>query len=403
LANPDPEKKPASALISFAWAALALSILLLWQFLTVRYNFGGNWTALFCTAQAANLPTELQAGTYRFPNSRGYDGQMYREVAHDPIMSRGFQVYVDAPKLRYRRILVPGLAFLLAGGQPAWIDQGYISVMGIFVLLGAYWLSRWAVLTEFHAAWGLAFLLVPATLISMDRMTVDGSLAALSVAFVYFVKTRSAAKLYVILVLACLARETGALLLVGCCISEFVFRRFSRAVLWGTAGLPTLAWYWFLDTQTQISASRATPQWFLRRFGPGLIGRLFDLPRYPLPATIETIARSADAIALIGMLCSVIVAVVLLINRPLSPILIAAALYVVLATTLASIRYWETCYEYSRVFSPLLVLTALESVSAKRSFHGWLWGLLPTALVDTRIGLQLGPQIIGVVRGLLGH
>ena len=358
---------------------------------------------MFCTGQAVRLPVELQDGTYRFPNSRGYDGQMYREVAHDPIMRRGFQAYVDAPKLRYRRILVPGLSFLLAGGQQVWIDACYIAVTGIFVLFGVYWLSRWAVLSDLHAAWGLAFLFVPATLVSMDRMTVDGAVAALSVAFVYFVKIRSSWKLYVVLVLACLDRETGVLLLGGCCISEFVFQRFRRALLWGTAGLPALAWYWFLDAQAQISASRAVPPWFLRRFGPGLIGRLFDLPRYPLPATIEMIARAADAIALIGMLCALIVAIILLIKRPLGPVPIAAALYVVLAATLTSIRYWESCYEYSRVFSPLLVLTALESVSPKRSIQGWLWGLLPTILVDTRIGLQLGPQIIGVVRGLLGH
>jgi hypothetical protein len=93
----------------------------------------------------------------------------------------------------------------------------------------------------------------------------------------------------------------------------------------------------------------------------------------------------------------------LLITRRLGPVPIAAGLFAVLAMALTSIRYWETCYSYSRVFSPLLVLTALETVAAKRSFHAWLWGLLPTAFVDTRIGLQLGPQVIGVVRGLLGH
>ena len=82
---------------------------------------------------------------------------------------------------------------------------------------------------------------------------------------------------------------------------------------------------------------------------------------------------------------------------------IAAGLYVVLALTLTSVRYWNSCYSYSRVFSPLLVLTALETVAARRSSNAWLLGLLPTALVDTRIGLQLGPQVIGVVRGLLGH
>ena len=391
------------ALVSVAWAALALSILLLWQFLTVRYNWGGNWTALFCTGETAHLPDELETGTYRFPNSRGYDGQMYREVAHDPLMNRGFQAYIDAPKMRYRRILVPGLAFVLAGGQQSWIDECYIAVTGFFVLLGAYWLSRWAVLNQLHAALGLAFLVVPATLVSMDRMTVDGAMAALTVAFAYFLKTRSPAKLYVVLALACLARETGVLLVAGCCISELIFRRFARAAFWATACLPTLGWYWFLDTQVHLPATTAAPRWFLKEFGLGLIGRLIDPPRYPFTPPFDMIARSADIIALCGMLGALVVALLLLRMRPLGPMAIAGGLYVALAFTLTSVRYWNTCYGYSRVFSPLLVLTALEAAAGRASSRGWWLGLLPTALVDTRIGFELGPQIIGVVRGLLGH
>ena len=403
LANPLAEMGPARARISFAWAALALSILLLWQFLTVRYNWGGNWTALFCTGQAEPIPPALQTKTYRFPNSTGYDGQMYRYVAHDPLRSRGYQHYVDAPRLRYRRILVPGLAFAFAGGQQDLIDQSYIAVTAMFVLLGAYWLSRWATLNELHAAWGLAFLLLPATLISMDRMTVDGSLAALSVAFAYFLKTRSTAKLYVVLVLACLVRETGVLLVGGCCISELVFRRFTRAALWGTACLPALAWYWFLDTQAQASAGIAAPRWFLKKFGFGLIGRLFDPPRYPLSSTLEWIARSADVVALAGILCALIVATVLLRVRPLSPITITAGLYVALAIMMTSTRYWNSCYTYSRAFSPLLIFIALETASLRLPTRAWRWGLVPMVLVDLRIGLQMGPQLAGVVRGLSGH
>ena len=118
-------------------------------------------------------------------------------------------------------------------------------------------------------------------------------LAALSVAFAYFLKTRSAPKLYVVLVLACLARETGALLVAGCCISELIFRRFGRAALWGTACLPSVAWYWFLDTQVHEAAGIAAPRWFLKSFGLGLIGRLFDPPRYSLSPPFEMIARSS--------------------------------------------------------------------------------------------------------------
>ena len=45
---------------------------------------------------------------------------------------------------------------------------------------GAYWLAGCAVRIGRNAAWGLAFLLVPATAVSLDRMTVDLPLVALA-------------------------------------------------------------------------------------------------------------------------------------------------------------------------------------------------------------------------------
>src|SRR6476469_2787026 len=81
--------------VSLAWAVGAVALLLLWQFLTVHYNRDRNWTALFCTGELREMPPELEAGTYRFPNTYGYDGEMYRYVAHDPFLQRGFAQYVD--------------------------------------------------------------------------------------------------------------------------------------------------------------------------------------------------------------------------------------------------------------------------------------------------------------------
>ena len=49
----------------------------------------------------------------------------------------------------------------------------------------------------------------------MDRMTVDVALAALTVAFAVYWKTGSWWKLFIVLVLACLVRETGLLLVGG--------------------------------------------------------------------------------------------------------------------------------------------------------------------------------------------
>ena len=329
---------------------------------------------------------------------------MYRYVAHDPFLRSGLAQYVDNPMMRYRRILVPALAFLLAGGRQQWIDGAYIAVTTLFVLLGSYWLSRWAALHGFHAAWALAFPLVPATLISMDRMTTDVALAALCVGFAYFVKERHTAKLYLLLVLACLVRETGMLLVAGFIIFELRAKRFVQSAIWATACLPALAWYWFLYLNLQtVHNVGGIPQFLYRRLGLGIIGAILHPQPYALSATLEAIVRSFDAVALLAIVCALVAGIILVRTRPLSPISIAAFLYAALAIMLISSRYWFHCYGYARVFSPLLILIALQATASNQPVKAWWWMLLPAPLVDLRIGLELGPQVLGVFRGLLGN
>jgi hypothetical protein len=59
-----------------AAALLCSALALSWQFLAVHFNYGGNWTVLFCHGSQHPLPPGL-AGEhiYVFPNSGGYDGQ----------------------------------------------------------------------------------------------------------------------------------------------------------------------------------------------------------------------------------------------------------------------------------------------------------------------------------------
>src|SRR2546422_8551934 len=123
LPNLDADQAKRKPRVSLAWALLAVALLTLWQFLTVHYNRHDNWTALFCTGAKAQVPPQLAPATYRFANSVGYDGQMYRYVAHDPLARLGLKEYIDAPRLRYRRILIPALAFALAAGRQELVDK----------------------------------------------------------------------------------------------------------------------------------------------------------------------------------------------------------------------------------------------------------------------------------------
>ena len=130
---------------SAAWALLCAAIVLLWQTLTVRYNYAGNWTALYCTGANFQIPPVLAGeNIYRLERSNGWDGQFYHYVAHDPFLADGMRRYIDLPGLRYRRILIPALAHVLAWGNAKRIDAAYRAVILLFFGLGAYWLSRLA-------------------------------------------------------------------------------------------------------------------------------------------------------------------------------------------------------------------------------------------------------------------
>ena len=394
-----PNQRPV---VSVAWAVAALALFLLWQFLTVHYNRTGTWTALFLTGQDFPAPPDLVAGTYRFPGA-GYDGEMYRYVAHDLFMRRGYARYLDGPAQRYHRILVPALAYLLVAGYQPWIDASYIGVVALFVFFGAYWLSRWAILAGAHPAWALAFLLTPATLISMDRMTVDVALVAFTAAVALYWKTGSARKLFVVLLLACLVRDTALLLVAGLCLFELFHRRFARVALWASAALPMFIWYFLLSRIFPVKSHYGAPVWFANKVGPGLFYHLFQPPRYPLPPALETVARFADALALAAILLACVLAILLVLrSRPTGPLAISALLFAALVFALTDRQYWTDVNGYARVLSPLLLLVALPSIAneSRPAFPWWL-GLAPSIVVDLRLGLQFASPIGGVLRGLL--
>ena len=123
---------------SGACALVAITSVLLvfvWTAAEIHYAFGGNWTGAFRTGTIFRVPPDLDAGTYRFERG-GYDGQFYRYLAHDPFLFKGYFHYVDAPQLRFRRLLVPLAAWLFGFGQRDWIDDAYIAVEMLFLGVG---------------------------------------------------------------------------------------------------------------------------------------------------------------------------------------------------------------------------------------------------------------------------
>ena len=150
------------------WAAVGVLLVLGWQAATVHVNYDDNWTGLFRVGHAARLPDRLAQSTLRNTNPAGYDGQFYRLVAHDPFLRSGTAAYLDAPLLRSQRILVPALAWMVALGRDNLVDGAYVLVVAAFLFGGVFWLSSLALAEGRHAALGLLFLIVPASVIAVD-------------------------------------------------------------------------------------------------------------------------------------------------------------------------------------------------------------------------------------------
>jgi hypothetical protein len=387
-------KRAVAATVGLVCAAAVLG----WQSLTVRYNYQGNWSALFCTGSKLGMPpAEEFRSTYRFRNSFGYDGQYYRYIAHDPFLKRDLWKWVDEPRDRYRRILVPILAYATGLGGARGIDTAYLAVTLGFVFLAGYWASRFAAARGRHPGWGLAILLTPAVLVSADRMTVDGALAALCCGWALYWGQEGAprAARYAVLAVAPLVRETGLLLNLASGIPSALRRRGRELVLWAAAILPCAGWYAFVAARTQPWAG---DWWHFVTHAPlaGFIRRVLNPYVYPPRIPFHGLFIALDYGALAGVALALVLGIRLWLRRRDGAIEIAALLFCLLAIQTGSGDVWADAFAFGRVFSPLLLLLALKGLETGRAALA-----LPLALVTLRVGAQLGGQAIGVARGLL--
>ncbi|MGA3025140.1 MAG: hypothetical protein ABSF98_10240 [Bryobacteraceae bacterium] len=381
---------------SILFAGLALFAVLTWQWATVRANYAANWTALFCTGAVRGVPPTLASEhIYLFPGSTGFDGQMYHYIAHDPLMrSQELKRYVDEPRMRYRRILLPALAWLLALGRAGWIDGMYLAVNLLFVGLGVFWSAELLRGIGRHPAWGLLFLLLPATVVSVDRLVTDGALAALAVAFVLHAK-RPCWQLFLVLAAATLTRETGFLLLAGYCGYLSIQRRWATAAVFSLAGLPAALWYGYV--QLHSAPLHYAPHWLPL---PELLGSLLHPVLYPAGVPLVPLVQAADLLALAGMLLAFALAILLVARGCLQPECLAALLFALVGIFVLPQRTdeWQNVYGFGRAWSPLLLFLAVEAL--RRRSVAWL---LPWALMVPRLAIQIAPQALGAIKALAAH
>jgi hypothetical protein len=379
-------------------ALVCAAVVLAWQALTVRFSYAGNWTAFYCTGAnfALARPHALASeNIYLFGSSTGYDGQFYHYIAHDPFLRRGFHTSIDAPRFRYPRILVPGLAWLIALGRDSAVDGAYVAVIALFVALGTYWASRLALLYGRHAAWGLLFGLVPATVVSVDRFTVDVALAACCAGFAVYVKEGARWKLLAVLASAALVRETGILLIGACGVHALSQRRIKDAAWFGAAGVPAAGWWLFIRLNTAFAPLTIGSPIPLG----GLVDRLVNPPSYPtsMQQMVVTVATGLDSLALAGIVAVIGWAAFRASRRAWDPLTVAVYAFAVMAVFLGHPEIWRDVYAFGRTLAPLLLLAAVDGLRT-----GTVMPLLAMLAVDGRILLQFAPQALNIVRGMAG-
>lgn len=373
----------------------AVCFLWLWQAATVHYNFGGNWTALFCIRPGMPVPAFLKSEhLYIFWGTEGYDGQVYHLIAHDPWMRKGSAGAIAGAGFRYQRILVPALAWMIAFGHDAWIHAAYFTVILAFAFLGVYWLALAAVRMGRNPAWGLAFAFTPAAITSIDRMTADIALAALTAGFALYAGTGPRWKIIAVLTCAALTRETALPMVAAYALFLFTRRRFIDALWALAAALPALGWYLYLRQRAEPSPLASYVDWIPLA---GFADRILHPASHSLSPLKNTLATAFDYAALAGVALALVLAARLALQRRWDAQ--ASAIYALaIATILIRSRgVWEDAYAFGRVLTPFLLLTGIQYLGARP----WL-ALAPLLLGDTRISLNLWSQIAGVARGFAG-
>jgi hypothetical protein len=229
-------------------------------------------------------------------------------------------------------------------------------------------------------------------------MTVDIALLTCCAAVAWYARRDAPVRLWFALALAVLARETGALLIAAACLHAMWRRQFRRAMLLATSMLPALLWFQFLSAQLPHSPRAATsffPNWLLQRPVVGIVEKMFRPESYPLEPALLLVARTADGLALAGVLLAVALALWRLLHRQRDFEALAALAFAGLLAAISAPAYWADINGWGRVINPLPFFVALPAL-----VRGPLLLWLPLVLIDLRLGLQFGSQALGILRAI---
>ena len=377
---------------SFGLAAVVMTAIVLWWSAALRLHFKADFTRLFLVGDDWEMPPELDALAPAKVPGTGYDGQWYLLMTIDPFLTKRFDLKMDDGRLRYRRILVPLLAHFAAGGvvTRAPVAFGFVTVL--FIGLGVYWCSQFALSLDRSYLWGWAFALLPGLLAAVDRMGVDAAMAALTMGLCHYVRQKSRWRLFLVLVLVGLTRETGLLLIAAVAFSCFCAKDWGKLIPAGVSALPAFAWFCYVAS---ITAPSDNPFAFDYPFS--VVVRAIANPElYPNTGWILALVQGWDVASIVAIIS--IMSLALVRFRCDAPGC-AAALFALSGIYLASGKeptVFVDVFAYGRAFAPLFVLALARSMESSN------WQTLAlSGVISLRIAMFFVAPFLTIIHSLL--
>ena len=201
----------------------------------------------------------------------GYDGQFYYRLALNPLTRQPVAdgVKLDSPLYRHRRILYPGLTWLLSLGQARLVPTALVAV-NLLALAGMGWLGGLYAQAAAKPAWlGAFFGLYPGFILTFSRDLTEILEALLVLAALLALHRQRWLLATGLLVTAVLAKETALLLASALgLVWLMTVRTDSQEGKWYTAVVPLAAygawllflqWWWRASLASDVQSNLGLP------------------------------------------------------------------------------------------------------------------------------------------------
>ena len=240
--------------------------------------------------------------------------------------------------------------------------------------------------------WGAAFLLVPGTLPAIERMGIDGPLAAITMGFCYYVRQKSRWRLFLLLVCAALVRESGLLLIAAAAMAQIANRDWKKVLAIGSTAIPAFSWILYVNRMT-LPGNFST----IFEYPFSVVVRLLIHPEtYKYELWIRALLQAWDAAAIVALFG---VATMFALKFRWDTLSFAGLLFGLSVFYLASCStqtIFGDVFNFGRVFAPMFVLTLA------RAFDSHVWtGVWMSSIISLRIGLFFIYPVISIMNWLM--